>query len=456
MDTDFRTILVIAGAVVIIGILLDGFRRMRRARQDALRIDVRNDFQFPDDDMSAELPNGGARVISNRTDDEISDAADQFREQLDNLPPMSALDEYEQAAEEALPEEVRESLHEERVYAGEPDFQTESYQHGEAGDDPEKSGEAASYEYNEEPSQENMQEEEVFPPVSDDGPTETDPAVTDPATAAALETYHELDSAPESILPKAKPLNLDEQVPVLTDVEELGEEHAPAENVQDDYSEYGEITEHVELTAADAPGIRESVEGISDLMNPAAEAHSDSGVQTDVPTPDEVMTQTVQSPVKSPGPGAESLANRPDPNVVLVTHVVPHSEAGFSGEDILYLVNTCDLRHGEKGIFHRFEKEHGEGKVQFSMANSFNPGTFNPQTLAQDSVHGVSLFMSLPGPDKAMDAFEAMTEMASVIARNLGGEVQDETHSVMALQTIEHNRQQVRDFVRKQKLAGRK
>ena len=63
--------------------------------------------------------------------------------------------------------------------------------------------------------------------------------------------------------------------------------------------------------------------------------------------------------------------------------------------------------------------------------------------------------MSLPGPEKAMDAFEAMSEMASVIARNLGGEVHDETHSIMALQTIEHNRQQVRDFVRKQKLASK-
>ena len=169
----------------------------------------------------------------------------------------------------------------------------------------------------------------------------------------------------------------------------------------------------------------------------------------------DMLTQAAYAPVKKPGPNAEVLADRSAASLVLITHVVPHDDEGFCGEDILYLVNNCDLRHGEKGIFHRFEQENGEGRVQFSMANSFNPGTFDPETLLHERIHGVSLFMSLPGPEKAMDAFEAMSEMASVIARNLGGEVHDETHSIMALQTIEHNRQQVRDFVRKQKLASK-
>ena len=119
-------------------------------------------------------------------------------------------------------------------------------------------------------------------------------------------------------------------------------------------------------------------------------------------------------------------------------------------------MHSCDLRHGEKEVFHRFEQENGNGNVQFCMANSFKPGVFDPETLLHERIYGLTLFMSLPGPLKAMDAFEAMTEMASVIARNLGGVVHAETHSIMALQTIVHNRQQVRDFVRKQKLADKK
>ncbi|HCM04379.1 MAG TPA: hypothetical protein DIC30_00015, partial [Oceanospirillales bacterium] len=225
--------------------------------------------------------------------------------------------------------------------------------------------------------------------------------------------------------------------------------------------------ESIVLTAEDIPSIEASVSDIAGMLSPEFETEkSDGGVDEKNIINNQVndgrqeaadmMTQAAYAPVKKPGMNAENLSDRPEPGLVLVTHVVPHDEEGFCGEDILYLVNSCDLRHGEKDIFHRFEQEHGNGNVQFSMANSFKPGVFDPETLLHERIYGLTLFMSLPGPLKAMDAFEAMTEMASVIARNLGGDVHDETHSIMALQTIEHNRQQVRDFVRKQKLADKK
>jgi len=363
---------------------------------------------------------------------------------------MSALDEMEHKQQDALPEEVQESLQEERIYAGEPEFQTESYQH-----EPEEVVESADQ------------------PASDDVEESEQPEAVEQVEQSAADEYEdqvseeiELAEAPEAILPKAKPLNLDEQVPLLMDVEQLGEKEVeiPAadeaeqevavEAARDDQ----QVEEEIELTTDDVAGIEANVADMAAVMDPAASDQPEDSVsapQDEALDPAQVATQAAYAPVKKPGPGAESLDSRPEPNLVLVTHVIPHDEEGFCGEDILYLVNSCDLRHGEKDIFHRFEQENGEGNVQFSMANSFNPGTFDPEALLHQRVHGVSLFMSLPGPDKAMDAFEAMTEMASVIARNLGGEVQDETHSVMAMQTIEHNRQQVRDFVRKQKLAKR-
>ena len=63
MELNLRTVLVVLGSLVMLGILFDGFRRMRRARQDALSLDVKGDFKFPEDTFSSELPNGGARVV---------------------------------------------------------------------------------------------------------------------------------------------------------------------------------------------------------------------------------------------------------------------------------------------------------------------------------------------------------------------------------------------------------
>ena len=454
MELNLRTVLVILGGIVMLGILIDGFRRMRRARQEALKLDVKGDFQFPEEGFSSELPNGGARVIGERLPEELEEEVHNFRDQLDALPRMSALEEAEIKTEHALADDIQQSLHEERIYAGEPDFQHESY------DDNSTASEAVL---------------PVEAEIQNDNHSEFEPEFNSDSLPAEIDVATESkDYADEQLVPKAKPLNLDEQVPLLMDVEELGKEIEPQpkalENeallsVENDLGEKGEEDQggeqvedhdqdHIELGLDDIAGIEASVSDISDLMpSPVADSteHEDGRQQAE-----DMMAQAAYAPVKKPGLNAESLATRPIPSLVVVTHVVPHDEDGFCGEDILYLVNSCDLRHGEKDIFHRFEDEGGEGRVQFSMANSFNPGTFNPDTLFHERIHGLSLFMSLPGPDKAMDAFEAMTEMASVIARNLGGDVHDETHSIMALQTIEHNRQQVRDFVRKQKLTGKK
>ena len=432
MELNLRAVLVILGALVMLGILIDGFRRMRRARQEALKLDVKSDFKFPEECFSSELPNGGARVIGTRSVEELLEDAQTFRDQLDDLPGISALDQIEERAEHDLEPAIKDSLHEERIYAGEPDFQHDSYQQ--------------SVEPVTNTDVEIKSSMELEPEVEFNVEVEVEVEVL-PVTESA------------AIVPQAKPLNLDEHVPLLMDVEELGKELEPQEQIE----------EYIELDASDIPNIEASVAGIADLLAPKIEAPTaeplnvkaqkkeapevvDDGRQE----AEDMMAQAAYAPVKKPGPNAEPIGNRPIPSLVLVTHVIPHEEEGFCGEDILYLVNSCDLRHGEKDIFHRYEKENGEGHVQFSMANSFNPGTFDPETLLHERIHGVSLFMSLPGPNKAMDAFEAMTEMASVIARNLGGDVHDETHSIMALQTIEHNRQQVRDFVRKQKLAGKR
>ena len=164
----------------------------------------------------------------------------------------------------------------------------------------------------------------------------------------------------------------------------------------------------------------------------------------------------ISQPVNYAGANAEVLANRPDPELVLVIHTIAREEGGFNGSDLLFLFNSCDLRYGEKDIFHRFEEADGQGRIQFSVAQVRNPGTFDPSHMADQSFMGLSFFMSLPGAKRPLEAYEAMSEMAMVVSRNLNADVLDESHSAMTTQTMEHERQQILEYERQQRLAAKK
>jgi len=138
-----------------------------------------------------------------------------------------------------------------------------------------------------------------------------------------------------------------------------------------------------------------------------------------------------------------------DQQEVFVINVAAKADP-FKGPDLLHILLACDLRFGEMSIFHRHEEANGSGAVQFSMANSVQPGVFDLDSIDDFSTPSVSFFMSVPGADNPMQAFDAMVETAQCLVKNLGGEMRDESRSVMTLQTLEHCRQRIRDSERRQ------
>ncbi|OUS16966.1 cell division protein ZipA [Gammaproteobacteria bacterium 50_400_T64] len=72
MELGGREILIALGALLIVAILLDGFRRVRRAGKGKLRVKRRRQPIFEGDDLDefgSELPGGGARVVAFRDED---------------------------------------------------------------------------------------------------------------------------------------------------------------------------------------------------------------------------------------------------------------------------------------------------------------------------------------------------------------------------------------------------
>lgn len=134
---------------------------------------------------------------------------------------------------------------------------------------------------------------------------------------------------------------------------------------------------------------------------------------------------------------------------ILVMHVRAKSADGFNGSDLLQILLACDMRYGDKDILHRHEKAEGKGCLQFSVANMLEPGTFNLEDINSFRTPGVTFFMTLPGPEDALQAFECMIETANCLVKNLDALLLDEDHSTASLQVINHYRDRVKDFNRK-------
>jgi len=135
---------------------------------------------------------------------------------------------------------------------------------------------------------------------------------------------------------------------------------------------------------------------------------------------------------------------------VLVINVIARDEEGFKGPALLQNILESGLRFGEMDIFHRHESMAGNGEVLFSMANALKPGTFDLDDIEGFSTRAVSFFLGLPGPRHPKQAFDVMVAAARKLAHELGGELKDDQRSVLTAQTIEHYRQRIVEFERRQ------
>ena len=146
-------------------------------------------------------------------------------------------------------------------------------------------------------------------------------------------------------------------------------------------------------------------------------------------------------------PPAESAKlPREEHTRVFSLSVVARSEHGFSGADILQALLGYGLRFGDMDFFHFSEVQSGTSKIQFSVANMMQPGVFDIDRMDHLQTQGLMFFLTLPGPEDMSAAFDEMLATAQALAETLGGDVLDDTRSVMTKQYIEATRQTIREF----------
>jgi cell division protein ZipA len=121
-----------------------------------------------------------------------------------------------------------------------------------------------------------------------------------------------------------------------------------------------------------------------------------------------------------------------DDNRIIALHVTALPTKAFNGNDILDAVNHLGLEFGEMNIFHHY----GIGDMQseqplFSLADMFEPGSFDLTQLDRRQTRGLTLFFCLPLPVDGQVVFELMLNTAQRLARRLGGEIRGPDHRVI-------------------------
>ena len=210
--------------------------------------------------------------------------------------------------------------------------------------------------------------------------------------------------------------------------------------------------------SADAPADAPADDGI-----PPPIEYDPAGLQSQAPSAtgqsarDDGAAKTfARSPPASAQPTEEHFDAEPQTigsveEKLVVLHVVAAEGRDFPGPALRQLFAERGYQHGEMQIFH----SRYEGKTVFSIVNLVEPGYFEPQRMDQTfHTPGVTLFMRLPGPLPADVAFDVLISEAQQMARELGGEARDAEHATLTRQRIQHLREEVQDYILRNRLGA--
>ncbi|ABA58166.1 cell division protein ZipA [Nitrosococcus oceani ATCC 19707] len=151
-------------------------------------------------------------------------------------------------------------------------------------------------------------------------------------------------------------------------------------------------------------------------------------------------------------PRPEKLSPQPTgPELVIVLTVMARGKSMFRGKDIVRVLEDKGLRYGEMNIYHAYSPG---GRAIFSVANIMEPGSFNLEQIERFSTTGLALFMRLPGAAGGFAAFDAMLEIARLLAEKLNGEVRDERRNILTAQALEQVRERILAFNRASRSLG--
>lgn len=134
------------------------------------------------------------------------------------------------------------------------------------------------------------------------------------------------------------------------------------------------------------------------------------------------------------------------PQEVLMLFIDKKDGEEIDGAKLLPILLTLGFKFGEMDFFHRHEDNAGKGEVLFSLANMYNPGTFDIDKMEQISTRGLTMFMTLPNAAEPLQTFNMMHNAAKKIADEFDAVVLDGNRQPLDVAIVRSYVERIRKF----------
>tara|TARA_R110002110_G_scaffold166602_2_gene367282 strand:- start:34822 stop:35529 length:708 start_codon:yes stop_codon:yes gene_type:complete len=123
---------------------------------------------------------------------------------------------------------------------------------------------------------------------------------------------------------------------------------------------------------------------------------------------------------------------------VIIFAIKPRMQDGFSGRTLEAVLKSHHYFFGEKKIFHAHVDNNTSNEILFSIAQSTEPGCFDLESIKQERIQGLVIFMQLPvaRDNNPLSVFESMLKSARQLAAALNGELCDNRHRQLSAKAI--------------------
>ena len=136
----------------------------------------------------------------------------------------------------------------------------------------------------------------------------------------------------------------------------------------------------------------------------------------------------------------------PLPDRIITLFLLARDNHVITGIELLDSSLKSGLVFGSHDIFHRIHEEDVE--PVFSMANLTKPGSFDKNAWNTMEIRGVTMFMTLPGPRNALDAWDSMLATRRRLAELLHADLLDDKHEVFTRQRSLVIKEELREYER--------
>ncbi len=196
------------------------------------------------------------------------------------------------------------------------------------------------------------------------------------------------------------------------------------------------VSEDIQLSSLNTPSLETSVfQQAESLSNPIKTKESELKIQV----PEQILPEAEDSDAKS------EITNSPKTDVIMIS-VQMRNNQEFKGRELINCLEQFGMLFGEMDIFHRHADLAGTGKVLFSAANMFNPGSFPMDNIQYFTTQGLTFFMTLPCYGEAEQNFKLMLQTAQQVADLMGGDVTDQEHNLISPQSIDAYKKRIKRF----------